>query len=91
MSIEEAETASRGQPANASNADLDRLISWKEIANYLNRGIRTVQVWEKCDGLPVHRHFRNRQSTVFAFRLEIDLWWCHRSASDRPSNRTSPL
>ena len=34
----------------------DRLDSWKEIAAYLNRGVRTVRRWEREEGLPVHRH-----------------------------------
>ena len=37
----------------AEKAPLD---SWKEIASYLERTVRTVQRWEKKDGLPVHRH-----------------------------------
>src|SRR4051812_44515354 len=31
------------------------LQSWKEIAHYVNRGVRTVQRWEALFGLPVHR------------------------------------
>src|SRR4051812_3406348 len=52
----------------------DRLNSWKEIASALNREVRTVQMWEKQEGLPVHRHFHSRRSTVFAFRTEIEAW-----------------
>ena len=37
-------------PANAGN---DRLDSWKEIATYLKKEVRTVQRWEKSAGLPV--------------------------------------
>ncbi len=33
----------------------ERLDSWKEIAAYLKRGARTVQRWEREEGLPVHR------------------------------------
>ena len=33
----------------------DRLDSWKEIANYLQRTVRTVQRWEQTRGLPVYR------------------------------------
>ena len=33
----------------------DRLDSWKEIARYLNRDVRTVQRWEETGGLPVYR------------------------------------
>src|SRR5690349_11325542 len=54
--------------------DDDRLNSWKEIASALNREVRTVQMWEKQEGLPIHRHFHSRRSTVFAFRTEIQSW-----------------
>jgi hypothetical protein len=27
---------------------------WKQIASALNREVRTVQMWEKHEGLPVH-------------------------------------
>jgi hypothetical protein len=36
-------------------AEKPRLDSWKEIASYLGRGVRTVQRWECEEGLPVHR------------------------------------
>jgi tetratricopeptide (TPR) repeat protein len=52
----------------------DRLDSWKEIASYLKREVRTVQLWEKKEGLPVHRHFHTHLGTVFAFRSEIEAW-----------------
>src|SRR5882757_831708 len=52
----------------------ERLESWKEIANYLRREVRTVQLWEKKEGLPVHRHFHRRLGSVFAFREEIEEW-----------------
>ena len=55
----------------------DRLDSWKEIANHLGREVRTVQLWEKREGLPVHRHFHRSLSSVFAFRSEVDAW-CRR-------------
>src|SRR6202035_2833734 len=45
----------------------DRLDSWKEIARHLGREVRTVQLWEKREGLPVHRHFHRSLSSVFAF------------------------
>jgi tetratricopeptide (TPR) repeat protein len=53
---------------------IDRLDSWKEIATYLRREVRTVQLWEKKEGLPVHRHFHQQLGSVFAFRSEIDRW-----------------
>ena len=52
----------------------DRLDSWKEIAAYLGREVRTVQGWEKNEGLPVHRHQHARQGSVYASRSELDAW-----------------
>jgi tetratricopeptide (TPR) repeat protein len=52
----------------------DRLDSWKEIASYLRREVRTVQLWEKNEGMPVHRHFHKQLGSVYAFRSEIDRW-----------------
>jgi hypothetical protein len=52
----------------------NRLDSWKEIAAYLRREIRTVQRWNKSEGLPVHRHFHRKASSVYAFTREIDAW-----------------
>ncbi|MGH9433804.1 MAG: tetratricopeptide repeat protein [Terriglobia bacterium] len=52
----------------------DRLSSWKEIATYLKCGIRTVQRWESVEGLPVHRHVHLKNSTVYAFKAELDAW-----------------
>lgn len=55
-------------------ATTDLLDSWKEIASYLRREVRTVQLWEKKEGLPVHRHHHQRLGSVFGFRSEIDRW-----------------
>ena len=52
----------------------DRLDSWKEIAAYLNRGVRTVRRWERDEGLPVHRHVHRVLGSVYAFKPEIDAW-----------------
>jgi hypothetical protein len=52
----------------------DRLDSWKEIAAYLRREVRTAQRWEKREGLPVHRHVHAKASSVCAFKHEIDAW-----------------
>lgn len=64
--------------------DQDRLDSWKEIASYLKREVRTVQLWEKREALPVHRHFHNQLGSVYAFRSEIDAWGMKRAAKQRP-------
>ncbi len=52
----------------------DRLDSWKEIAAYLKRGVRTAQRWQRAAGLPVRR-FPSERGGVFAFKSEIDAWW----------------
>jgi hypothetical protein len=50
------------------------LNSWKEIASYLGRGVRTVQRWESQMGLPVHRPAGKDHSAVLAFSSELDEW-----------------
>jgi hypothetical protein len=60
---------------NASDRNGDRLDSWKEIAAYLKRGARTVQRWEREEGLPVHRLVHNKLGSVYAYRSELDAWW----------------
>jgi hypothetical protein len=64
------------RPTHEKVVDLaaSRLESWKEIATYLNRGVRTVQRWEQTEALPVHRHRHDKRGTVYAFRHEIDAW-----------------
>jgi hypothetical protein len=73
-------------PAGTAQAPLDalndRLDSWKEIAAYVRRGVRTVQRWERDSGLPIHRLNRDKRSVVFAFRSEIDGWWATQDGED---------
>src|SRR3954463_10845884 len=45
-----------------------RLDSWKEIAAYLRRGVRTVQRWERDEGLPVHRLAHGKRGRGYAPR-----------------------
>jgi hypothetical protein len=52
----------------------DHLNSWKEIARYLNRDIRTAQRWEAEFALPVRRPRGKRRTAVIARRSEIDDW-----------------
>jgi TolB-like protein len=62
------------QPPSAA----DRLDSWKEIASYLKRSVRTVRRWEAEQDLPVHRHVHQSSGTVYAFKSELDSWWASR-------------
>lgn len=50
------------------------LNSWKEIASYMGRGVRTVQRYEVQYGLPVRRPAAKSRSAVMATRGEIDAW-----------------
>ena len=52
----------------------DRLSSWKEIAAYLKSGVRTVQRWERLEGLPVRRHLHQKNGTVYAYKPDLDAW-----------------
>jgi len=63
---------SRERSFSSENANI--LDSWKEIANYLNRNVRTVQRWEAVEFMPVHRQFHAKSGSVHAFRLELDAW-----------------
>jgi hypothetical protein len=49
------------------------LTSWKEIAIYLSKGVRTVQRWERELGLPVRRPAQSRH-IVLATTSELDGW-----------------
>lgn len=50
------------------------LETWKEIAAYLNRDLRTVKRWEHSRGLPVHRLPGGSKAAVYALREELDAW-----------------
>jgi dipeptidyl aminopeptidase/acylaminoacyl peptidase len=68
----------------------ERLDSWKEIATYLHRDIRTVIRWERQRGLPVRRVPGAKRQAVFAYRDEIDTWLAGdritQDADRRPDN-----
>lgn len=53
------------------------LSSWKEIAQYLGKGVRTVQRWEQTAGLPVKRPAKGQQHIVLACTDDIDAWLAH--------------
>lgn len=50
------------------------LTSWKEIAAYLGKGVRTVQRWECEFGLPVRRPNGGYRRIVHATVEELDDW-----------------
>jgi hypothetical protein len=51
------------------------LSSWKDIARYLGKGVRTVQRWERHLGLPVRRPIgASQKSAVVLNRGDVDAW-----------------
>lgn len=66
--------ARQGQPLFLTRKLPRRLNSWKEIAIYLGREVRTVQRWEKFEQLPVRRLSHKERGTVYAFTSELDAW-----------------
>lgn len=48
------------------------LTSWKEVASYMGKGVRTVQRWEKFNRLPVRR--LGGTSKIIVYRDELDSW-----------------
>jgi len=52
----------------------DLLNSWKEIADYLGRGVRTAQRWEVELHLPVRRPHLRPRSSVTALKSDLDQW-----------------
>jgi TolB-like protein/Tfp pilus assembly protein PilF len=69
MEAGKSHSANGGDPSTSQS-----LGSWKEIAAYLKCDERTVRRWEK-EGLPVHRHMHKKRASVYAYKLEIDVWW----------------
>jgi hypothetical protein len=68
------------------------LTSWKEIANYLGKGVRTVQRWERELGLPVRRPSHNEKHVVIAFAAELDEWilTTMRQRDEKPGKEPQP-
>lgn len=50
------------------------LSGWKEIANYMGKGVRTVQRYERDLGLPVRRPAGKSTGSVVATTVELDAW-----------------
>jgi len=47
---------------------------WKQIANDLGKGVRSVQRYEREIGLPVHRPAGKAGGAVIATKTELDAW-----------------
>jgi hypothetical protein len=53
---------------------LEIFSGWKEIANYLGRGVRSVQRYERELALPIHRPAGKSHGAVIATKPELDAW-----------------
>jgi hypothetical protein len=68
------------------------LTSWKEIAQYVGKGIRTIQRWERELGFPVRRTKAGRKPSVLAVPEEIDAWVQSQRLGEQPgSERTAGI
>lgn len=50
------------------------LSGWKEIANHLGKGVRTIQRYERTLGLPIRRPAGKSMGSVIATKVELDAW-----------------
>lgn len=66
----------------------ERIESWKRIAQYLGRSVRTVRRWERNEGLPVHRLNHGGSNSVFAMRSELEAWYARNSEPPREPQGT---
>jgi hypothetical protein len=64
--------ASQAVPRQELKAPI--LNSWKEIATYLGRGVRTVQRYEREFQLPVRRVGTKSRKSVVALSQDLDAW-----------------
>jgi hypothetical protein len=67
------------------------LTTWKEVARYMGKGVRTVQRWERDFGLPVRRPpgARNRRA-ILALTSDLDAWVALRCSRMRHNEQAGP-
>ena len=66
--------AIRDMGSNGNNDGDVKLESWKEIAAFFERDLRTVIRWEKELGLPIHRYPGKSKGRVYAHTAELKAW-----------------
>ena len=64
------------------------LESWKEIAAYLQRDVKTAHRWEKYEHLPIHRQHHLSRSSVYAYPGELEAWRAHRKPAAESKRST---
>jgi hypothetical protein len=59
----------------------DLLCGWQEIADYMDKSIRTAQRWSRLKGLPV-KYPAGHCSTPHISKKEMERWMFDRGASE---------
>lgn len=68
---------------HAGSKSVSRMLSsWKEIAHFFGKGVRTVQRWEKTLALPIHRPPGAPSNVVLARTSDLEEWM-HRGSVAR--------
>lgn len=67
-------TRIRHDVPSAVKGKLEIVSGWKDIATYLQKGVRTVQRYEREVGLPVRRPAGKSTGSVMATKAELDGW-----------------
>ncbi len=62
------------QMQSSRSSQLEILSGWKDIADYVGKGVRTVQRYERELGLPIRRPAGKMTASVVATKAEIDAW-----------------
>jgi TolB-like protein/tetratricopeptide (TPR) repeat protein len=84
-------TARRVSPPGARTVPPDDLLeSWKQIAEYLRRDVRTVIRWEKTRGLPVHRIPGGSRRAVYGRKSELETWRTQAISAREPTAPCRP-
>jgi hypothetical protein len=79
-------------PTNVASEPNCIFTSWKEIAAFLGKGVRTVQRWERDYNLPVLRPNGKPLGVVSASRIELEAWWAsHWSRGGNGNGGPSPV
>jgi hypothetical protein len=67
------------------------LSSWKDIAHYAGKGVRTVQRWDRDFGLPVRRPVGSlKKSQVLLYPCDLDAWLAQRALQHRLKGEAAP-
>src|ERR1700683_444999 len=73
-------------PVTENAESVRTLVSWKEIAAFLDRSQRTCKRWERERGLPVHRVPGGERGSVFAYAPELREWLLRGSPAQDAAN-----